>query len=111
MPVNLVADDAGRPVGMVSITAVEQDEAEVISMWVAPEARGSGVGQALVRDAVARAAAAGARKVTLNVRVGNAHASRLYRRAGFVEVGSATSPDVAHPEHRMVLDIRVSQSG
>ena len=111
VPVNLVAYDAGRPVGMVSVTAVEQDEMKVISMWVAPEARGSGVGEVLVRAAVAHAAAAAAKRVALNVRAGNARAYALYRRVGFVEVGWPTSPYTPHPKHRMVLDIDVSRSG
>ncbi|HVC23654.1 MAG TPA: hypothetical protein VNH82_09560 [Candidatus Dormibacteraeota bacterium] len=37
---NVLADLGGGPVGMVSATATGQGEAELISMWVAPEARG-----------------------------------------------------------------------
>ena len=47
--------------------------------------RGRGVGAALSRDAVRRAAAAGARTVELTSRPSRDAANRLYRRLGFVE--------------------------
>jgi len=49
------------------------------------EARGRGVGEALSRDAVQRAAAAGARTVDLTSRPSREAANRLYLRLGFVE--------------------------
>ncbi len=47
--------------------------------------RGQGVGEALSREAVRRAAAAGARTVDLTSRPSREAANRLYRRLGFVE--------------------------
>lgn len=105
VPVNLVAEDAGMPVGMVSVTAAVDGQAEVISMWVAPQARGRGTGEALLRAAISRAATAGATHVALNVRVGNARAVGLYCRVGFTDVGWATAPDAPHAERRMQLDL------
>ena len=49
------------------------------------EARGRGVGEALSREALSRAAAAGARTVDLTSRPSREAANRLYRRLGFVE--------------------------
>jgi len=49
--------------------------------------RGKGVGRALVEDAVAEARAAGALRVTLEVRKSNLPARALYRKLGFVAVG------------------------
>jgi len=46
-------------------------------------ARGRGVGEALVKEALARARAAGARAVDLTSRPAREAANRLYRRAGF----------------------------
>ena len=46
-------------------------------------ARGKGVGEALVRAALARASAAGARSVDLTSRPTRESANRLYRRLGF----------------------------
>lgn len=111
VPVNLVVDDDGAPVGMVSVTAAVDEQAEIISMWVAPRARGRGAGDALLGAALDHARAAGANRVALNVRVANGHAVRLYRRAGFVEVGWATAPDVPLPERRMELDLPPVPSG
>ena len=49
------------------------------------EARGRGVGEALNREALHRATAAGARTVDLTSRPSREAANRLYRRLGFVE--------------------------
>jgi ribosomal protein S18 acetylase RimI-like enzyme len=48
-------------------------------------ARGRGVGEALSREALRQAAAAGARTVDLTSRPSRQAANRLYRRLGFVE--------------------------
>ncbi|WP_433264363.1 GNAT family N-acetyltransferase [Actinosynnema sp. CS-041913] len=76
---NLVAAVDGADVGMVS--GVPGDEVELISLWVAPGARGRGVGDALV-EAVADWAAP--RPVRLRVAPDNGHAIALYLRHGFV---------------------------
>jgi ribosomal protein S18 acetylase RimI-like enzyme len=111
VPVNLVGEDDGASVGMVSVTEVVHGQAEIISMWVAPYARGRGAGDALLRAAVDYARAAGASRVALNVRVSNVHAAALYRRAGFVDVGWASLPDAPHPERRMELELGQVDNG
>lgn len=58
-------------------------EAEFRMLAVAPAAQGRGVGAALVRECLARAAAAGAHAVVLCTHDGNGPARRLYERAGF----------------------------
>ena len=62
----------------------------ITAISVKPEARGQGVGTALISDAVARARAAGITSVTLDVDAKNTGARRLYEREGFVV--QATSP-------------------
>ncbi|HEY2205857.1 MAG TPA: GNAT family N-acetyltransferase [Pseudonocardia sp.] len=57
-------------------------------MWVAPAARGLGVGDAALREVLDRA---GRRPVVLSVRADNGPAVRLYRRHGFADAGP--SPD------------------
>ena len=71
-------------------------------MWVAPEARGSGLARALIDGVVAWAAAQG-RTTFLMVRADNERARRAYERAGFVDTGiPADHPSDDPPEHRMV---------
>lgn len=97
---NVLADLGGGPVGMVSATATGQGEAELISMWVAPEARGRGVGDALVQAVVGWATEVGARRLVLGVRQANAQAIALYRRHGFDDLGLYGDPTAPGPPER-----------
>ena len=63
------------------------DEAEILTLAVAPEARRRGLGRALVGAAVAAAETAGARAVFLEVAEDNAAALALYEAAGFERAG------------------------
>ncbi len=84
---NLVALLDGVPVGMATGVPVGEGSAAVISMWVAPEARGRGVGGRLL-DAIADwARAFGARDVRLAVVEDNEPAAALYQRKGFKFTG------------------------
>lgn len=58
-------------------------EAEVITLGVRTPCRGRGVGAALLDDLAARAGAAGASAMVLEVAVDNAAAIALYEAAGF----------------------------
>jgi ribosomal-protein-alanine N-acetyltransferase len=64
--------------------AVFGDEAHVLTIGVTGTVQGRGIGTLLLRDLLA---AAGPRKVFLDVRADNAVAQRLYERHGFVKVG------------------------
>jgi len=59
------------------------DEAEVRALAVAPRAQGHGIGWALLRAAIDRAAAQGTRHLVLLTRQEMRTAHRLYERAGF----------------------------
>jgi RimJ/RimL family protein N-acetyltransferase len=93
VPHNLVVVRDGRDVGMVSLTAPHGTGLpELISMWVAPEARGAGVADAAVEAVLALAAEVHpGRAVALSVYEVNHAARRLYARHGFVDAGP--SPD------------------
>jgi putative acetyltransferase len=54
-----------------------------LGIWLAPDARGKGLGQRLLTAALAQAAARGITRVELSVRVDNPSAKRLYERCGF----------------------------
>lgn len=84
-----VAERDGALVGLVSALPREEaaDEVELVSMWVAPEARGSGAAPALIHALVAWARERGATRVSLWVNAANARAERAYARSGFARAG------------------------
>jgi [ribosomal protein S18]-alanine N-acetyltransferase len=63
------------------------DEAEILSVAIAPGWRGRGFSRPLLDLHLRRLAGLGARTVFLEVDKNNSPACRLYRRAGFYEVG------------------------
>jgi ribosomal protein S18 acetylase RimI-like enzyme len=80
----------------------------LISMWVAPEARGRGVGGALIAEVIAWARGRGLRRLVLDVGAHNGSARRLYERAGFVPTGTTGAlppPRDRLPEVEMALDL------
>lgn len=84
-----VATRDGQRVGIAgALTGPEEaDEPELIGMWVAPQARGAGVGARLVDAVCEWATAQGAPAVSLWVLDGNDDARRVYARSGFTETG------------------------
>ena len=103
----LAFDDRDHPIGMVAVLEGASDPAaaELVSMWVAPSARGNGVGAALVDRAISWAADSGYSRVELWVTRGNRRAEGLYRKLGF-EVTGETKPlpsDPCKDEIRMRL--------
>ncbi len=63
------------------------DEAHISTLAVHPDWRGGGLGQLLLRELLREAARRGALSATLEVRLGNHVAQRLYGRHGFAVVG------------------------
>lgn len=93
VPFNVVADRDGHALGMVSALPDDTRGAvELVSLWVAPDARGWGVGDALVRAVIDWARSRGAGSLVLRVTDGNDPAERLYRRHGLRRVGDASDP-------------------
>jgi ribosomal-protein-alanine N-acetyltransferase len=74
------------PDGFVMVR-VAADEAEILTLAVAPDARGKGLGAALVSAASAHAHRSGAHAMFLEVKASNTQARALYRRFGFREAG------------------------
>ncbi|MGE3276379.1 MAG: GNAT family N-acetyltransferase [Vicinamibacterales bacterium] len=71
------------PAGVILTTAVSPETAHVAQVAVAPDARGRGVGRALVTASIRRARELGFRRLTLMVADDNAPARRLYASLGF----------------------------
>ena len=59
----------------------------LVSMWVSPQLRGTGVAGLLVGAVVAHAGAVGAPRITLWVALDNARARAFYLRMGFTPTG------------------------
>ena len=78
----LVEGDAGFLLGRVVA-----GEAELLTVAVAPEARGRGLGQRLVSRFVYQARLRGAEVAFLEVAEDNAPARAVYSRGGFTETG------------------------
>lgn len=103
--------DGDADLGMVRAAPHDADPAAgyLISLWVAPEVRGRGVGAALVGEVVAWARGRGLRRLVLDVGEHNVAARRLYERYGFVATGvtGALPPPRAHVrEIEMAIDLR-----
>lgn len=80
---------AGRPpilLGFV-IGQMAADEAEILSLGVAPQAHRAGIGLRLVQGLARAVARAEARQLFLEVAADNSAARALYAKAGFAEVG------------------------
>ena len=96
-------------VGMVAGVKDEKDprRAWLISMWVAPDARRHGLGQALIHHVIDWADQSGMDAMHLHVTDGNDPARRLYERLGFQTTGETMPhpriPNLIEHEMRRVL--------
>ncbi len=96
----VIARADGGPVGVASGSRSEES-VELISMWVAPHQRGTGVAGRLIEEVVAWARGLGF-PTCLMVRDDNGGAIRAYARAGFTDHGVPDDwPDNAPLERRM----------
>lgn len=105
-----VAVVEGQDAGMVRSAEDHSDatSAWLISMWVAPEYRGEGIGDALITAVIEWSRAGGYRRVRLDVADQNAAAIALYARHGFEPTGEVShlDPPRSHiTEHRRVLEL------
>ncbi|WP_432824304.1 GNAT family N-acetyltransferase [Dactylosporangium sp. CA-092794] len=75
----------GAPLGIAGawVTVADPTTTHLISMWVAPEARGNGVAGLLIDAVAGWAAGHGCARVELEVAAGNEAAMKAYLRAGF----------------------------
>lgn len=108
-----LVDTAGvpRPAGLVvlapSVHGPESD-AGIYAVWVAPSARGRGVGDALLAAVVDHARQSGYARVVLDVGDVNEAAQALYARHGFTRTGrtgTLPAPRTHVTEHELALDL------
>ncbi len=79
---------------------------DLVSMWVAPAARGRGVGEALVRRIIDLGRRLACHQILLEVAEDNPGAERLYLRCGFTRTGARGA--IRPGEPRMRAEMRLS---
>ena len=82
----LVAEDDGRIAGYAGLLGAGW-QGDVLTLAVATDRWGRGIGSALLRALLAEAVRRGCTEVFLEVRTDNLRAQELYRRHEFIEVG------------------------
>ncbi len=82
----LVAEDDGRIAGYAGLLGAGW-QGDVLTLAVATDRWGRGIGSALLRALLAEAGRRGCTEVFLEVRTDNSRAQELYRRHEFTEIG------------------------
>ena len=102
----LVARHDGRAVGCGAIRLIDPTTAEAKRMYVEPDQRGKGVGQAVLAGLEAAAKQLGVRRLVLETGIYQEAALSFYRRAGFTPLECwgeyASSPTSVCLEKRLV---------
>lgn len=105
-----LALEGDRPLGTIGLYAdpeMPTGSIYLVGMWVATQARGRGVGDALVAAVLQEAGDRGLERVVLHVAVDNAPAIGLYTRHGFTPTGRTGVLDwdaeVAEAEMELLL--------
>lgn len=106
----LVAEEDGAAVGYALVTFHDRDDsnvtgdrfAELQSLAVAPEQRGSGIGTALLHEVYREVRRRGVEEMVIGVFANNEAAMRLYEREGFrpwvvLTLGKVPDPDATTP--------------
>lgn len=102
-----VADDSGQVIGYIGIWKVT-DNIHITTIAVDPDARRRGVATNLVRHVIEQQAEVG-RPVTLEVRLSNRAARRLYESLGFVVTGRRKNYYSDNHEDAIIMDYRPSE--
>ena len=86
-PMIIVRPQDGRVVGYIMYWQI-RDEVQINNVAVHPDFRGKGIGEAAMRLVLKEVREKGATFATLEVRVSNAAAVRLYEKLGFKILGT-----------------------
>jgi GNAT superfamily N-acetyltransferase len=92
----LVLYMADEPVGCGGLTPLGNDSAYLKRMWIAPGARGLGLGRRLLAELEDKARSIGYRFAKLETNKALPEAQRLYRSSGYVEVSPFNDEHYAH---------------
>jgi ribosomal protein S18 acetylase RimI-like enzyme len=106
----LVAIVDGEPAGCGALKFHDDAPAEIKRMWVAPSARGLGLGRRLLSELEAHAAAHGVRVLRLETNRTLREAISLYRSAGYREVTAFSDEPYAHHWFEKSLEPQAPQT-
>ena len=90
----LLADAEGEAVGCGAVRMIAPSIAEIKRMYLRPEARGRGIGRALLEELLATARGFGCREARLDTGWFMTDAHRLYRAAGFEDCAPYAGSEV-----------------
>lgn len=110
---NLVAEENGTVVGWAALGPSREDDrrpqdGELLALYAAPERLGTGIGKALMRQALVAAQERSFHRLILWVLAANTRARRFYEHAGFQPDGTSTDwpvNGVVVPEVRYGKDL------
>ena len=94
----------GQPIACGIVKTPRGAPAYIKRMWVAPDARGLGVGRRLLAELEAHAERAGASVVQLETNKALTEAIAMYRRSGYIEVQPFNEEPYAHHWFEKRLD-------
>lgn len=103
----ICAEEGESWLGVVgAFLRVDPTEAQLVSLWAAPEARGRGLAPLLVRAVAEWAGERGCERVVLFVQEANEPARRLYEKLGFARTGER-DPMPGRRGFKLVVTARV----
>lgn len=102
----IIAEADGAIIGYCGVWVII-DEAHITNIAMMPDFRGKKIGEALLRTAMQYARMRGACKMTLEVRVSNEVAQRLYRKLGFEPGGIRKNYYTDNYEDALVMWVRL----
>ena len=106
----LVAYLGETPIGCGAVRRIEPRVAEIKRMYVAPTARGRGVGRQMLLELETIARQLGAERIVLETGPRQPEAIALYRRAGFVEIALfGDYLDSPHPELSVCMEKNIGR--
>ena len=92
----LIARLFGTPIGCGGIRTLERRVAEIKRMWIAPSARGLGIGRRLLQELEQLARRNGCRIIRLDTNESLREALQLYRSSGYREIERYNDNPYAH---------------
>ena len=102
------APSAARGLDGYALALVAADEAEILNLAVAPDARRRGIGRALLDELLAVFRREQVARVHLEVRQSNAGALRLYQAAGFRPVSTRRAYYRNPTENAVTMTLRLN---